>query len=234
MRGLVLIFLFISFSFANNLQDAINKAPIGSTLKLSAGIYSGKIIINKPIKIIGKSDNVVIKGDGIGRVVVVNSSNVVLKNLTITDSGERMENLDSAIFINKVKNCKITNCKILNSLYGIDMVMVNNSVISNNYITSKKRDIGLRGDALKIWYSNNNIIKNNIIDTSRDVTLTYSNDNKLMGNIFKNSRFGTHISLSKNNISFCINFKINTIQIIVILYFCLYKIYKYKDNIWKN
>jgi len=109
--------------------------------------------------------------------VTINSSDVVLKNLTISGSGSRMENLDSAIIINKAKRCIISGCKITDCLYGIDMAMVNDSAVTDNYITSNTNDISLRGDALKIWYSNNNIIENNIIDSSRDVTLTRSNDN---------------------------------------------------------
>ena len=206
---------FVSLSFANTLQNAINKAPIGSTIKLSAGVYSGKIIINKPITIIGKDKGVIIKGDNTGKVITINSSNVTLKNLTITNSGNRMENLDSAIVMDKVKNCEISDCKILNSLYGIDMIMVEDSIISNNYITSKENDISLRGNALKIWYCNNNIIKNNVIDRSRDVTLTYSHNNIIQDNTFKHNRFSLHISLSNKNIIKNNLFKYNSVGIMV-------------------
>jgi nitrous oxidase accessory protein len=212
---LLLFFIFISTLFSNILQDAIDSAPSGSTLKLSSGLYLGKIVINKPITIIGANNNTIIKGNNTGQVISINSSNVILKNLTITNSGNRMENLDSAIVMNKVKNCEIDNCTILNSLYGIDMVMVENSIISNNYITSKENDISLKGDALKIWYSNNNIIKNNTIDYSRDVTLTYSHNNKLLNNNFTNSRFGIHIHLSNNNLVQNNSFKYNSASIMV-------------------
>lgn len=215
IKLILFYFLFISVSFANTLQDAIDKAPSGSIVKLPAGIYFGKITINKPITIIGKDENVIIKGDNKGKIITINSSNVILKNLTITNSGSRMENLDSAIIMNKVTNCRIEDCKILDSLYGIDMIMVQNSVIANNYITSKKNDISLRGNALKLWYSNNNTIQNNIVDKSRDVTLTYSNHNLIQNNTFKNNRFALHISLSNNNIVKNNIFKYNSVGIMV-------------------
>ena len=110
-----------------------------------------------------------------------------------------MEKIHSAISISKAKDVKIESCKITDSLYGIDMEMVNDSYIANNYIKSKDMDISLRGDALKIYYSHNNIIKNNHIDYSRDVTLDYSNDNIFDSNTFTHNRFATHISLSHNN-----------------------------------
>jgi len=194
----IALLLFTQAS-ANILQDAIDRAPAGATIKLPTGNYIGSIIIKRPLTIIGKSKDVRIDGENSGRVITIESSDVILKNLTIANSGSRMENLDSAIFINSVKRVTVSHCKLLNSLYGIDMKMVEDSLIEGNYISSKKVDISLRGDALKIWYSHNNSIKNNTIERSRDVTLTYSNNNILENNTFLYNRFATHISLSRNN-----------------------------------
>jgi len=193
------LFTLISLSLANPLQDAINRAPENAIIKLPAGIYSGNIVINKPLTIMGKESNVIIKGEKRGSVVTINSSYVKLKNLTIIDSGNQMITLDSAIKIKKADYCEVTHCKLLNSLYGIDFMMANHSLISDNYITSKKNDIEFRGDALKIWYSNNNIIKNNTIDTVRDSTLTYSHYNLIKNNTFLKSRFALQISMSHDN-----------------------------------
>ncbi len=213
MKNVVLFFVLISSLYSNTLQETIDKSSPYSTLKLSSGVYLGKITINKPITILGTSDNVIIKGNNTGQVVTINSSNVILKNLIITDSGNRMDNLDSAIVMTKVNNCEISNCKLLNSLYGIDMNMVQDSIIANNYITSKDNFISLKGDALKIWYSNNNIFRNNTIDNSRDVTLTYSHNNKLIDNTFTNNRFSTHIHLSNNNLIQNNIYKYNSVSI---------------------
>ncbi len=215
IKILPLYFTFICSLYANILQETIDKTPAGSTLKLSSGTYSGKLIINKPITIMGKEDGVIIKGNGVGKVITINSSNVVLKNLVITGSGNRMDKLDAAITMNSVKNCEITHCKILDSLYGIDMNMVEDSIISNNYITSKKNEIGLRGDALKIWYSNNNMIKNNTIESSRDVTLTYASHNTIKGNTFLHNRLALHLSKSHQNMIKNNTFKYNSVGILL-------------------
>jgi len=215
MKHIFLLIFIVSFSLSNTLQEAINSAKSGSIIKLSKGTYIGKIIINKPLTIIGLEDNVIIKGDNTGTVISIKSSNVTLKNLTITDSGSQMITLDSGIVMDKVQNCEISNCKILNSLYGIDMIMVKNSLISDNYITSKKKDISLRGNALKVWYSNNNIFKNNTIDFSRDVTFTYSNNNIIEDNTFKNNRFSLHISLSDGNIIKNNTFMLNSVGLMI-------------------
>jgi len=214
MKAFLVFIFFISTLHSNILQDAIQKAPSGSILKLSKGIYLGNIIIDKPLTIIGE-ENVIIDGNNSGTVITINSSNVTLKNLTITNSGSKMYNIDSAITIKKAKNCEINSCKLLNSLYGINMIMVKNSFIINNYITSIKNNISLRGDALKIWYSHNNIFKKNIIDRARDVTLTYSNENIIESNILKNNRFAIHISHSNKNILKNNNFKYNSVALMI-------------------
>ena len=199
MKFILILLIFISYLQANPLQDAINNATPYSTLKLSSGTYKGNITINKPLTIIAKDKDVVILGSGEGSVITITSSNVKLKNLTISGSGDRMDRIDSGISIKNAKQCEVNGCKIIDSLYGIDMDMVRESIIANNYITSKNLDIALRGNALKMYYANNNLIQNNIIVNSRDVTLDYSNGNLFKSNIFKNNRFATHISLSNNN-----------------------------------
>nr|WP_321265966.1 nitrous oxide reductase family maturation protein NosD [uncultured Sulfurimonas sp.] len=215
MRKLLILTFFVSSLYSNILQKTIDSAPDGATLKLPSGIYEGNIIINKPLNIIGNTDNVIINGNGIGKIITINSANVTLKNLTIKNSGSNMHSLDSAIFINKSKNVTISGCSISDSLYGIDMFMVENSIITDNYITSKDNEISLRGDALKIWHSHNNLISNNTITNSRDINLNYSNNNKVINNNISNSRFALSISYSKNNLIKENIFKYNSVSLIL-------------------
>ncbi len=214
IKALLLSILGVTL-YANILQDAINNAEAGSTIKLDSGIYSGNIVINKPLSIIGKSDGVIIKGENRASVVKILSSHVTLKNLTITDSGNTMIGIDSAIKMYHANSCQIVKCKLLNSLYGIDMAMVNNSIITDNYITSKDNLISLRGDGIKVWYSNNNIIQNNTFNRVRDVTLTRSNSNVIKNNTFLNNRFALHVSLSQKNKIRNNTFKYNSVSIML-------------------
>jgi len=199
VKTLLLFLTIIILSPANILQEAIDKAPAGATLKLPSGIYRGNIVIDKPLTLLGTEKNVIIKGDLNGTVITVNSSQVTLRNLQIIGSGDRMENLDAAISLNHVRKCEISHCRISDTLYGIDMNMVKNSVISDNTITSKKHTIPLRGDALKLWYASSNVIRNNTIERSRDVTLTYSHRNLFSHNTFLHNRYGLHLSMSHGN-----------------------------------
>ena len=190
---------------ANILQDTIDSAPAGSILKLPAGVYKGNIHINKPLSIIGQDKGVIIDGENKGIVITVQSSYVTLKNLTIINSGSRHEKLDGAISMakskmGKIKQCEVSNCIIKNCLFGIDLQMVDNSIISNNQITSKKLDLGLRGDGLRLWYSNDNIIKGNSLIKSRDMVVWYSHGNVIENNFGKYNRYSLHFMYAGKNI----------------------------------
>jgi len=120
MKFYLLLLVFASYLVANPLQEAIDTATPYSTLKLPSGTYKGNITVNKPLTIIGKGKDIVIRGSGNGSVITITSSHVSIKNLIISGSGERMDRIDSGISIKKAKQCEISNCKILDCLYGID------------------------------------------------------------------------------------------------------------------
>ncbi len=213
-RFFVAIFLlFVNFTFANLLQEAIDKAKAGSILKLPKGVYKGRIKIDKPLTIIGKEEGVIIDGLGVGTVVSITSPYVTLKNLTIQNSGSRHENLDSGIKIENSKQSEISNCIIRDSLFGIDMSTTNNSIISNNYITSKDLSLGLRGDGLRIWYSNDNIIKKNKLVKSRDMVVWYSHGNQIVENYGENNRYSLHFMYAGKNYVHNNTYKFNSVGI---------------------
>ncbi len=197
---IVLVLLFSLILNANLLQEAIDNAKDGDILNLASGIYEGNIVINKAISIIGDGGDVTIKGDGKGSVVKILSSFVTLKNLNITNSGNRHDLLDSAILIKEVKQIEINNIKITNCLFGIDMQIVHNSIIKNNYIESFDTELGLRGDGLRIWYSNDNIITNNELYKTRDMVVWYSHGNLIENNKGSFGRYSLHFMHAGKNI----------------------------------
>ena len=206
-------FFILTLLNANILQDAIDNAPEGSILKLPAGVYKGNIVINKPITIIGKEDGVVIDGEGKGTVIKITGSYVTLKNLKIINSGDLHHKLDSGITLNNGKQCEISNCVIDNCLFGIDAQMITNSIISNNTITSKDVDLGLRGDGLRLWYSNDNLIKGNKLIKSRDMVIWYSHGNIIEENYAEHCRYSLHFMYAGKNIVRNNKYKFNSVGI---------------------
>jgi nitrous oxidase accessory protein len=209
----LLFFALFGLLHANVLQDAIDKAPAGSILKLPAGVYKGGIVINKPITIIGKEEGVIIDAEGNGTVITAKGSFITLKNLTIVGSGDRHERLDAAIKLSDGKQCEISHCTIKDCLFGIDMQMVNNSIISNNKITSKDMDLGLRGDGLRLWYSNDNIVKENSLIRSRDMVVWYSHGNEIIKNYGRENRYSLHFMYAGKNLIKDNTYELNSVGI---------------------
>ena len=216
-RSLLISFVLFTASYttltASVLQDAIDKAPNGSILKLPAGVYKGSIVINKPITIVGKEKGVIIDGEGNGTVISIKGSFVTLKNLTIVGSGDRHDTLDAAIKMAEGKQCEISHCTINDCLFGIDMQMVSNSIIANNLITSKDIDLGLRGDGLRLWYSNDNIVKENSLIKSRDMVVWYSHGNEIVKNYGKDNRYSLHFMYAGKNIIKDNTYELNSVGI---------------------
>ena len=209
----LLFFALFGLLHANVLQDAIDKAPAGSILKLPAGVYKGGIVINKPITIIGKEEGVIIDAEGNGTVITAKGSFITLKNLTIVGSGDRHERLDAAIKLSDGKQCEISHCVIKDCLFGIDMQMVSNSIISNNKITSKDMDLGLRGDGLRLWYSNDNIVKKNSLIRSRDMVIWYSHGNEIIKNYGRENRYSLHFMYAGKNLIKDNTYELNSVGI---------------------
>ena len=226
MKKLVVSLLCILSSiYASPLQDAIDNAKPGAIINLSNGVYEGNLTISKPISIVGTGDNVTIKGDGEGSVISINSSYVTIKNLNIINSGDRHDTIDAAIVIKKSKQCEISDNRITNTLFGIDLQQVDNSIIANNYIQSKDLPLGLRGDGLRIWYSNDNIVKGNHLYKSRDMVIWYSHGNQILDNQGEYGRYSLHFMYAGKNIIKNNRYQFNSVGI-----FFMYS----KDSIAQN
>lgn len=179
-------------------QDMVDKTAPGAILKPPPGIYSGPVVINKSI-IIDGGGKVTIDGGDKGTVMILNADNSTLRGLHLTGSGDAHDTDDSCLDVrgnnNLVEHLKIDNC-----LFGIDLKQSSNSIVRNNTIRSKDRDLGLRGDGLRLWYSNNNLIEGNEITDSRDMVAWYSHNNTFRGNVGKRSRYSIHFMFANDNI----------------------------------
>lgn len=198
---------------SNELQEVIDNAPEGSIVKLPQGVYKGKITITKPIRIEGIEEGVIIDGEGEGTVVTIKSSFVTLKNLKIINSGALHHQLDAGIKIENASQCEVSDVVIDDCLFGIDMQLTHNSLIYNNTIYSKDFDLGLRGDGLRLWYSNDNIVRKNSLIQSRDMVIWYSHGNLIEENYGEYCRYSLHFMYAGKNYVRNNHYKFNSVGI---------------------
>ena len=196
----------------DNLQALIDKTASGKTLSPPAGIYKGPVTISKAITLDGKN-KVTIDAGGKGSVIYLKTNGATLKNLHLTNTGDQHNDLDSGVQVRGNFNI-IKNNRIDEALFGIDLQQSNNNIVRSNFITSKSNSsLGIRGDAVRLWYSRNNRIEKNVIRKSRDIVVWYSADNIIASNDVADGRYGLHFMYSKYNLVENNHFKQNAVGI---------------------
>lgn len=202
MRMFVLFCGFLAFSPLAHaafppFQDLVDAVDDGGTLVPEPGTYAGPVHVDRPMTIDGRGQ-VTLDAGGRGSVVVLDTDGSTLKGLRLTNSGESHNDLDSGVQVrgnfNVIKDNVIDDC-----LFGIDLQQSENNVVRRNRISSKPVDLGVRGDAIRLWYSFHNQITDNVIRDSRDTVVWYSRDNLIARNDARGGRYSLHFMYSQYN-----------------------------------
>ncbi|MCD6171089.1 MAG: right-handed parallel beta-helix repeat-containing protein, partial [Thermoplasmata archaeon] len=217
----------------DNIEDAINAASDGDTIKVNPGLYKENIVINKPLKIVGDPaidangsigikieanntfiENFTISNCSIG-VLVHNASfmiqNVTMDNITVDNSIGAVGN---GTIIDNVNKSWINNTRIYNaSTFAIKLNSSTNITIENCNWSSNQ-------NGLVIAYSHHNIIQNNekcIDNGAYGVYLMVSRHNKLLNTDFiSGGLYGIYLSNADyNSIENC-NLKNNQRGILIL------------------
>ena len=180
------------------LQPLIDATPEGETLVPPAGTYSGPVVITRPINLDGEN-RVTIDGGGRGSVILLKTDGATLRNLHLTHSGDSHNEIDAGVQVrgrfNVIKDNTIDDC-----LFGIDLQQSEHNVVRRNRISSKPLELGQRGDAIRLWYSFDNKITDNVISHARDTVVWYSANNTITGNRSSDSRYSLHFMYSRYNL----------------------------------
>ncbi|MCC6640317.1 MAG: nitrous oxide reductase family maturation protein NosD [Deltaproteobacteria bacterium] len=179
-------------------QTLVDATPDGGVLAPPPGTYAGPVVIRRPMRIDG-AGRVTIDGGGRGTVVQIDASGVVLRGLHLTGSGANHDAVDAGVKIvgsrNVVEDNLIEDC-----LFGVDLAQSNENRVLRNRIHSKHLDMGVRGDAIRLWYSFRNEIAGNDISDVRDLVVWYSEGNVFRGNRVARARYALHTMYARKNV----------------------------------
>lgn len=180
-----------------SLQALVDAADPGGILVPPPGVYAGPVVIRSPLTLDGRAQ-VTVDGGGRGSVVVIETNGATIKNLHLTNSGESHNDIDSGVQVRGDFNV-IKHNRIDNSLFGVDLQQARNNIVRNNRISSKPFELGVRGDAIRLWYSFDNKITDNQIRDSRDTVVWYSRGNLIARNDARGGRYSLHFMYSEYN-----------------------------------
>ena len=176
----------------NSIQDAIDAASDGDTINVYNGIYRETLILDKSINLFGENMD----------------KTLLINNESITE--------DSVIIWVTANNCTVKGFKIEFSKSSFDFdtfgirVSSSNNVIFDNNILYPPHGNDKYAIYVDRYSQDNNIIDNNITDSSYGVYITYVSYNDVSRNNIANSSYGIYLrnsymsTVSWNNISSCL------------------------------
>ena len=184
-----------------NIQPLLDALQPGDTLKLEPGFYYGPGHIKTPNVTIDGQGKATITGRNLKSVLYVDEvENVTIKNLHIIESGDSPDRIDCGIKLKKANGFQILNNKIEETLFGIDIFWTEAGLVQHNDITSiSANPKGLKGDAIRLWYSKHITVQENYWHLVRDMVVWYSSDNQFVGNYGDGNRYSIHFMYSHNN-----------------------------------
>jgi len=163
------------------IQEAIISANIGDSVFVKSGSYSGNIVINRPLSLIGENkDTTIIRSGHTGTNVLINRED----NVTVT--GFTIRSVEVGIHLLHSSNCNISGNNIIEISHhqGIWLYDSSQNIVAENTVNG-----GGSGIELELS-SDNTIVDNTVVENERGIMLFESPDNIVCANIIANSTYG--------------------------------------------
>jgi nitrous oxidase accessory protein len=226
-RAAAVIAILMTQAAASGLQDRIDAAAPGATLRVGPGEYEGPLVIGKPLALLGDGFPE-IDGGGRGSVISIRADGVTIRGFHIHNSGADLRKDDAGIHIG-ANDAVITDNRIEDVLHGVYVKKANGFRISKNAIRGKTEldeedrpmtesiatdgadlcsplNINSRGNGIHLWNSTGGEIDGNTVTDTRDgMYFSFTSDTKVRGNAIHGVRYGLHYMYSDRN-----NFEGNT------------------------
>lgn len=176
---------------AFDLNGALADAATNSVINVPAGVYHGPITINKSARLVADS-GAVIEGNGHGTVVFIQAPDVELCGFTIRNSGQDLSAEDCGILV-KAPRAVIASNRLDHVLFGIYLKQAPDSQIVGNQVHGYDLPLPVRGDGIRLWYSDRCIVADNDVQSSRDNIIWFSKNDVIAQNHFTRDRYGLHL-----------------------------------------
>ncbi|HSM14082.1 MAG TPA: nitrous oxide reductase family maturation protein NosD [Thermoanaerobaculia bacterium] len=183
----------------DSLATALAAAAPGSAICLAPGEHSGTLTIGEGVVVWGPR-SAVIRSAGTGDTVRLIGNGSALLGCTVDGSGSRFDLQEAAIHVESSQGARVEGVLVRNALFGIIVEKSERVVLRGNRVEgSRHPQIGLRGDAIRVWETERSMIEGNLVLGSRDVVIWYSSDNVIRRNEVRDGRYGTHFMYSHGN-----------------------------------
>lgn len=183
---------------AGELAGSLAAAGPGEALCLPAGRHPGPIRVPAGVTLWGPREAVVTSG-GRGTTVELEGDGARLLGLTVDGSGSRFDTLDAAVRA-RGREVAVEGVRVVHATFGILVERSREALIRGNHVTGDAASaLGLRGDGIRLWETDDSTVEGNRVEDSRDVVVWYSRRNAVRDNEVVRGRYGTHFMFSHDN-----------------------------------
>jgi nitrous oxidase accessory protein len=183
------------------LQALVDGAAPGATVEVAAGDYPGDLVLDKPVRLVGRGRPRLL-GSGGGSVVRVRSANVTIEGFLV--DGRRGGDLsrDSAGVHSAAASTTLRDLDIKDALFGVYLREAHGAVVERCRIRGiPGRDPGEKGSGIHAYNLRDfRFIGNDVVDVRDGLYLQNASNGLLRGNVARDVRYGLHYMFSDDNV----------------------------------
>ena len=182
------------------IATALAAAAPYDTVRVSRGRYHERLVIAKPIVLIG-DPGAVIDGRRGGTVVTIGADSVTLQGFVLRASGRSLERDEAVVKVVRARGVRVLDNVIDDPLHGIYLLEAHGVEIRDNRITGAADLIeSSRGNGVHLFNSSGNRITGNIVRGTRDgIYFSFAGHNTVVENDVAQVRYGLHYMYSDDN-----------------------------------
>jgi len=186
---------------ASPLQPLVDRAAPGSTVVVPAGTYTGDLVVDRPLRLVGEGRPLLL-GSRAGSVVRVRAADVTVEGFDIDGREGGDLGRDSAGVHVAATGATIRRCRIRSAIFGIYLREAHGVTVEDCEITGiPGRDPGEKGSGIHIWNTDRFVFRGNEIRDVRDGIYVQSATHGLVErNRARDLRYGLHYMFSDDNV----------------------------------
>ncbi|MCC6533003.1 MAG: nitrous oxide reductase family maturation protein NosD [Burkholderiales bacterium] len=185
-----------------SIAAAVRLASAGDTVAVERGDYVENIVIDKPLRLLGRNRPTVSGADR-GDVIRVKSPDVAIEGFIIRDSGRDLTAQNAGIYVEPGAHRPVIRANDLAyNLFGAWVEGVETPVIQGNLITGLREvQSAQRGNGIQLYNTRGAQVLDNHISFTRDgIYVDVSHHALFRGNRMHHVRYGTHYMNSYYNV----------------------------------
>jgi nitrous oxidase accessory protein len=183
------------------LQARVDVAPPGSTVEIEPGHHTGDLIIDKPLRLVGRGRPLLV-GSGKGSVVRVRADGVTVEGFRI--DGRRGGDLarDTSGVHTSGRDTTLRDLEIVDALFGVYLREANGAVVERCRIRGiPGRDPGEKGSGIHAYNLEGfRFDDNEVVDVRDGLYLQNASKGTLRRNVARDVRYGLHYMFSDDNL----------------------------------